>query len=138
MSAEDFALVQASWRLVLPRKEEAALLFYGRWFALEPSLRPLFKQDVETQGTKLIAMVTAAINGLSNFDALEPVVQELGRRHATHGMRAEHYASAATAMLWMLDIVLDRTYTPGVQAAWIKTYGVLSQTMLNAASARAA
>jgi hemoglobin-like flavoprotein len=139
MSAEDTTLVQATWRLVLPRKEEAAQLFYGKLFALEPGLRPLFKQDIDDQGRKLIAMVTAAINGLSRFEALEPVIRDLGRRHASYGMRDEHYGSVATAMLWMLELVLAHAFTPNVRTAWIRTYGVLSQIMLNAAaSARAA
>jgi len=49
-------LVQTSFAQVEPIAEAAAELFYGRLFALDPSLRRLFKGDMTAQGRKLMAM----------------------------------------------------------------------------------
>jgi hemoglobin-like flavoprotein len=83
-------------------------------------------------------MVTAAVRGLDRLDALLPVVRELGSRHGAYGVRDEHYGTVATALLWTLEQGLGEEFTPEVKSAWIKTYGVLSQTMREAQTPRAA
>ena len=42
MTPEQATLVQDSFRLVVPIKGQAAALFYGRLFAIDPSTAPLF------------------------------------------------------------------------------------------------
>ena len=56
MTPRQIELVQASWSQVLQQPYSAdtvAHVFYGRLFALEPSLRPMFKGDMTEQGRKL-------------------------------------------------------------------------------------
>ena len=65
MTPEHIRLVQASWRRVLPIKNTAAQLFYQRLFEIDPSLRALFRRDVQEQGAKLMQVMDAAVNGLS-------------------------------------------------------------------------
>jgi hemoglobin-like flavoprotein len=129
MTNEDILLVQLSWRKVLPIKDEAAELFYAKLFELDPALRSLFGEDMEQQGTKLMQMISAAVRGLDRMDALLPVVRELGMRHVVYGVRDEHYGTVGTALLWALEHALRADFTPEVKSAWIKTYGVLSQSM---------
>ena len=105
MTPRQIELVQASWKKVEPISEAAAELLYNRLFALDPSLRPMFRGDMKEQGRKLMGMVTFAVNGLSRLEALVPGVQALGRRHAGYGVRDEHYATVATALLWTLSRV---------------------------------
>lgn len=133
MTNEDILLVQLSWRKVLPVKEDLAELFYLKLFELDPALRALFREDMEQQGTKLVQMLTAAVRALDRMDALLPVVSELGMRHAAYGVRDAHYGTVGTALLWTLEQVLRADFTPEVKSAWIKTYGVLSQPMREAA-----
>lgn len=133
MSPEEISLVQNSWQTVVPIKETAAELFYGKLFELDPSLRPLFKGDIKEQGRKLMTMISAAVNGLTRLDTLVPVVQNLGRRHASYGVKDEHYGTVATALVWTLEQGLGPAFTPEVKAAWVKTYTVLAQTMQDAA-----
>ena len=42
-------LVQDTFAMVAPITDQAAALFYGRLFELDPSLRPLFKADITQQ-----------------------------------------------------------------------------------------
>ena len=53
-------------------------MFYNRLFELDPSLRELFETDMEQQGVKLMKMITIAVNGLDNLEAIIPIVQALG------------------------------------------------------------
>jgi hemoglobin-like flavoprotein len=138
MTHQDILLVQLSWRKVLPNKDAAADLFYLKLFGLDPELRSLFAGDMEKQGAKLMQMITAAVRGLDRLDALLPVVRELGRRHVAYGVRDDHYGTVGMALLWTLEQALRADFTPEVKSAWIKTYGVLSQTMREAGLAHQA
>ena len=138
MTQDDILLVQFSWRKIQPFKEEAAELFYLRLFELDPGLRSLFTGDMEQQGAKLMQMITAAVRGLDRLDALLPVVRDLGSRHFAYGVRDEHYGTVGMALLWTLERALRDDFTPEVKSAWIKTYGVLSQTMREAGLAHRA
>jgi hemoglobin-like flavoprotein len=126
-------LVQASWARVRPIEEAAAQMFYNRLFALDPSLKPLFRGDMKEQGRKLMSMITFAVGGLTRLEALVPQVQALGRRHAGYGVRDEHYATVATALLWTLEQGLGGGFTAEVREAWTEAYGLLAGTMRNAA-----
>jgi hemoglobin-like flavoprotein len=138
MTHEDILYVQHSWLKVLPKKETAAALFYRKLFQLDPSLRALFSHDMDQQGAKLVQMISAAVRALDRLDMLLPVVRELGSRHLTYGVREEHYGPVGTALLWTLERALREQFTPEVKSAWIKTYGVLSQTMRESALSPAA
>jgi hemoglobin-like flavoprotein len=135
MTPEEISLVQESWNKVVPIKETAAELFYGRLFELDPNLRSLFQGDMKEQGRKLMAMINTAINGLTRLDEVVPAVQNLGRRHVGYGVKAGDYGTVATALLWTLEQGLGAAFTPPVKAAWVKAYTVLADTMKTAAAA---
>ena len=50
MTPQQIVLIQESWRKVLPISDTAAELFYSRLFALEPSVKPMFKGDLKLLG----------------------------------------------------------------------------------------
>ena len=134
MTPQDIALVQGSWAAVVPIKAQAAELFYGRLFELDPSLRPLFKGDMAEQGAKLTAMLNTVITGLTRLDTIVPAAQALARRHVAYGVKPEHYDTVGAALLWTLRQGLGPAFTPETEAAWTRTYGVLSSTMIAAAA----
>jgi hemoglobin-like flavoprotein len=133
MTPKQIALVQHSWRQVLPIAETAARMFYERLFALDPSLRPLFRGEMGEQGRKLMAMISFAVKGLTRVEQIVPGVQALGRRHAGYGVRDEHYATVAAALLWTLEQGLGASFSAEVREAWVAAYGVLANTMKDAA-----
>lgn len=135
MTPEQIALVRTSFAQVVPIREAAAGLFYGRLFELDPSLKPMFKGDMKEQGVKLMAMIGTAVGGLDRLDSIVPAVQALGRRHAGYGVQAAHYDTVAAALLWTLEQGLGAAFTSDVKAAWTSAYGVLAGTMKDAAAA---
>jgi hemoglobin-like flavoprotein len=134
MNTEQIMLVQASFMLVTPIADTAAGLFYQRLFELDPSLRPMFRGDMEEQGRKLMSMLKIVVNGLTRLDQLVPAVQELGKRHARYGVRDEHYDTVAAALLWTLRQGLGVAFTTEVEQAWVAAYTLLAGTMKAAAA----
>ena len=133
MTPHQIDLVQASWKQVLPIAETASQMFYGRLFFLDPSLRPLFRGDLREQGRKVMAMLSYTVNGLNRLDVLLPAVRALGRRHVAYGVRPEHYYTVGAALLWTLEQGLGEAFTAPVRDAWVAAYGVLANTMRDAA-----
>lgn len=132
MTPEQIALVQGTWAKVVPIKDTAAELFYGRLFELDPSLRALFKGDMKEQGRKLMAMINVAVASLDKLDSIVPAVKDLGRRHGGYGVKPQDYGTVATALLWTLEKGLGDAFTPAVKEAWTQTYMVLATTMQSA------
>jgi len=135
MTPEDKKLVQDSFAKVVPIADQAAALFYQNLFSMDPSLKPLFKGDMQEQGKKLMKMIAVAVNGLDRLDSIVPTVQDLGRRHVNYGIKPEHYDTVGAALIQTLGQGLGEAFTPQVKDAWIMVYGVLAGTMKSAAYA---
>jgi hemoglobin-like flavoprotein len=136
MTPQQILLVQESWKQVVPIKEKAAELFYGKLFEMDPNVQSLFKGDMVEQGRKLMSMINAAVAGLSRVEAIVPAVQELGKRHAGYGVKDADYDTVGGALLWTLEAGLGPAFTPEVKDAWGTVYGVLAGTMKEAAAAK--
>jgi hemoglobin-like flavoprotein len=129
MTPMQVKLVQESWKHVLPIKDEAAQMFYGRLFELDPGLQGLFKGEMSEQRRKLMTMLGVAVSSLDRVDTLQPVLRELGRKHGDYGVQPRHYETVGAALLWTLEQGLGPQFTADVRAAWTETYGVLAATM---------
>jgi hemoglobin-like flavoprotein len=134
MTPHQIKLVQTSFARVAPIAATAADLFYGRLFEIAPQVRAMFPDDLSEQKKKLMAMLGAAVGGLSHFDTLVPAVQALGRRHSGYGVTAAHYTPVGAALLWTLQQGLGEAFTPEVKDAWATAYIILSTTMIDAAN----
>jgi hemoglobin-like flavoprotein len=135
MSPTQVGLVRESWKLVVPLADEAAHLFYGRLFELDPTLRRLFKEDMGEQRRKLMMMLAAAVEGLDRPAVLLPVLRELGRKHLGYGVKPEDYGTVGAALLWTLEQGLGTAFTAEVREAWSTTYGLVANTMQGDANA---
>lgn len=132
MTPKQIELVQATWAQLAPVAVAASKLFYRRLFTLDPSLKALFKGDMDAQGRKLMAMISFAVKGLNRVDALLPGLQALGQRHVGYGVRDEHYATVGEALLGTLREGLGEAFTAEVEQAWVSAYAMLTTAMLTA------
>lgn len=133
MTPQQITLVQNSWAEVVPIQDTAAGLFYQRLFSLDPSVRPMFKGDMQEQGKKLMKMLGLIVNSLTRIDELIPVAQEMAIKHVGYGVEAKHYDTVGAALLWTLEQGLGSKFTEDVKAAWATAYGTLAQVMKDAA-----
>jgi hemoglobin-like flavoprotein len=138
MNPRQKELVQSSFAKVAPIADQAADLFYNRLFEIDPSLRPMFPENMKEQKIKLMQMLTAAVKGLDNLETLVPVVRQLGARHIGYGVKDEHYGTVAAALLWTLERGLGDAFTPETKEAWVVVYGILAATMQEGAASGAA
>lgn len=133
MTPEKIALVRSSWQQVLPIKDTAAQLFYGRLFELDPSLRSMFKGDMVEQGRKLMAIINAAVNSLNDLGSILAAVEDMGRRHVSYGVTEAHYDTVGSALIWTLGKGLGEQFSPAMKEAWVETYATLASAMKQAA-----
>jgi hemoglobin-like flavoprotein len=134
MTSQQIQLVQTTWNSVAPISEQAATLFYGRLFELDPELKPLFKSDIREQGRKLMQMLSMTVRGLNDPAKLLPAVEDLGRRHIDYGVRSRDYDTVGSALLWTLEKGLGKASTSEVKEAWSAAYGLLASAMRQAAA----
>lgn len=134
MTPEAVALIESSFEKVKPIAPQAAELFYGKLFDLDPSLRPLFKGDMAEQGRKLMATLGFVVAGLRTPEKILGAVADLGRRHVGYGVQDSHYDTVGAALLWTLEQGLGPDFTPETKSAWTEAYTLLASVMKNAAA----
>jgi nitric oxide dioxygenase len=134
MTPEQKQLIRESFPAIREMAGPVSLLFYGRLFALEPALRPMFRQDIELQGRKLMDMLTAVVDNLDHFEGLAPTLRALGQKHAGYGVRPEHYQTVARALMWALGQALDTQFYPELRTAWLAIIEAVSVSMKKGAA----
>jgi hemoglobin-like flavoprotein len=134
LGPEQKEMVRSTWAMVVPISDDAAKLFYGRLFEIDPSTQPLFAEtDMAEQGKKLIQTLDVAVASLDNLENVRPAIEALGRRHVEYGVKEEHYDTGGEALLWTLEQGLGERFTPEVKEAWAETYGLVTTLMKDAA-----
>jgi len=134
MTPDQVHLVKSTWAQVLPIQDQAAELFYGRLFEIDPELKALFSGNMQEQGRKLMATINTAVNSINKLDVLLPIIQDLGRRHIGYGVKNKDYDSVGAALLWTLEQGLGDAFTAEVKEAWTLTYNTIAKVMMDAAN----
>jgi hemoglobin-like flavoprotein len=129
MTPENQSLVRDSFAKIEPIAPQAAAMFYDRLFVLDPSLKQLFKSDMNEQGLMLMAMIATVVANLGNLETIILAAQDLGKRHASYGVQPRHYETVGAALLWTLEQGLGDAFTQPVKAAGTEAYTVLSSVM---------
>jgi len=134
MTSEQKRLVRESFQSISDSLGPISLLFYARLFEQDPSLRPMFVQDIAIQGRKLMSTLTTVVQNLDDLDQLSPALRALGQRHAGYGVRSDHYKLVKGALLWTLGQVLDTDFYPEMKAAWSEVIDTISLAMQSGAA----
>lgn len=132
MTPQQKYLIRKSFALLEVHGPVTGLAFYRRLFELDPSLRPLFKSDIEAQAIKLMDMLGVLISHLEQPLLLETELRQMGQRHTEYGVQPRHYAIVGQALLDMIAEGLQEEFTPEVREAWTALYGAVSTTMQSA------
>ncbi len=125
-------IVQTTFRQV----EDTDLLakrFYARLFEIDPTTEPLFQGDMSEQRLKLLQTLSVVVSTLDDLPRIVPAIQNLGKRHVTYGVTADHWDSVGAALLWALEDAFGAAFTNDVREAWSSAYGLIAQTALDAA-----
>ncbi|CAN5504431.1 globin family protein [soil metagenome] len=132
MNQNNITLVKSSWALVAQLEMEmVGCLFYNRLFEIMPEVKPMFSRTpLPEQSKKLLTMLSYVILKLDKLEDIMSEVNKLARRHATYGVKDEHYTAVGSALLWTLEQGLGKEWNDELELAWTEVYTVLAGAMM--------
>ncbi|MGO9217575.1 MAG: globin domain-containing protein [Streptosporangiaceae bacterium] len=122
-----------TFSLVSRAGDGAVAYFYGRLFAENPELRPMFPAAMDAQRDRLFRALARIVHSLSTPEQMEPYLSQLGLDHRKYGVLTEHYPAVGQALLATLRRFSGDAWTPGAEAAWAGAYERATQLMTAAA-----
>jgi len=131
LTLEESRLVRDSFASLAGNAESMALVFYGRLFELDPTLRRLFKIPLLEQSRKLVDTLSVVIKASDQLELLRPQLIELGRKHVTYGAQPSHYDTVNDALLWALQQTLRDAFDEKTKSAWQNLLKAVARAMLD-------
>jgi hemoglobin-like flavoprotein len=136
MTPEQLALVRDSYADLDTMRDELAPEFYRQLFALDPSLRALFRVDWAEQEAKFTKQLTDIVDSMANLDQLIEQTRALGQRHVTYGVKVSHYATVRAALLAAFAALLGDRFDDATREAWSLAYNLIAECMLSGTTDR--
>ena len=135
MTPTQIELVRQSWIRLELTAEDSAVFFYNTLFELDPELEPLFSEDLEQQGKKLMATLGRIVDLLDDLDALLLFLRELGESQVKHSVTEADYRTFVQAWLKTLSNDLGSHFDKQTKDAWVSAYIILSSNLTKASLA---
>ncbi len=133
-ASPDTVLIRRTMRLVEPVADKATSYFYALLFLRHPELRELFPAAMDTQRDRLFRALLTAAKHADDAETLTDYLAHLGRGHRKYGTRAEHYPAVGECLIGALTRYASAIWNDEVEAAWVRAYTAISQTMIDAAA----
>lgn len=130
MTTHEIELVRNSWVTILAHREEAGNIFYKTLFELSPSIRDLFKTDIQMQNQKLMSSITLIVTKLNKLDNIREEIKFLSKRHVNYQVRPDYFVAFGKAFITMLAKILKDNWITEMEEAWTKVYTLVSQAMI--------
>jgi serine/threonine protein kinase/pimeloyl-ACP methyl ester carboxylesterase/hemoglobin-like flavoprotein len=125
---EDVQKLTASFARIAPRADEFCARVYERLFAGHPELRPMFPAEMDGQRRKLLGALGAIVDNLHYPERLVPLLEDLGQRHAQHGVSPNSFDAVGAALMDGI-VEFDDQLDDGVRAAWTRAYAKVAHAM---------
>jgi nitric oxide dioxygenase len=109
--------------------------FYQRLFSAHPALKNVFNMSHQATGEQQQALANAVLAYAEHIDgpeALAPALRVIAAKHASMGIRAEHYPLVGRHLLGAIEEVMGDAATPVVMNAWAAAYDQLASTLIGA------
>jgi hemoglobin-like flavoprotein len=133
VDAHQVELVQRSFEKAAKLGDKVAEIFYSELFAIDPSLRKMFKGDMPAQRQKLLSALTLVVRSLHNPEKILNPVKQLAVKHLDYGVEPVHYTYVGNALLRTLKKGLGADFTPELCDAWVEAFRMLAKVMKEAA-----
>lgn len=124
----DAELVSGSLERCLRRDDLLVQEVYRRLFAARPELRGLFPPSLEGQRQKLQHALRLAVESLSDLATIDPLLRDLGERHAHLRLSNDDYESLGGALVGALES-LDPHWSTELAGAWSRAYSFIVSAM---------
>lgn len=133
LTADQTALVQATVPALEQHGNEITSVFYKNMLEAHPELNNIFNsanQVHQHQPKALAAAVYAYAKNIENIAALIPTVKLISGKHASLGVKPEHYPIVGKYLLEAFQEVLGDAITPEILSAWAAAYQQLADVFI--------
>ncbi|MEU3311432.1 globin domain-containing protein [Streptomyces sp. NPDC006687] len=130
----DAVLIRRTLAEVEPVADKVTSYFYALFFTGHPEVRELFPAAMDVQRDRLLKALLTAAEHIDDPAVLTPYLRRLGTGHRKYGTMPTHYPAVGEALLGALARYAESTWGPEAEAAWVRAYTVISQTMIDAAA----
>lgn len=127
LTHREINLMRTSFESIITDIGATITVFYKHLFEIDPSLRAMFKDDVESQGGKLMAMLVTIITSYDRLDSVQTEMEELGELHVDFSVRPEQFEPVGEALIRTFEERLGGKFTPEVRAIWGRVYDRISE-----------
>ncbi|MFC5049839.1 NO-inducible flavohemoprotein [Rubritalea spongiae] len=106
--------------------------FYQRMFKENPEVKVFFNPAHQVSGSQQAALAGAVCSFAENIETPEKLaaaVELIGNKHASLGVKAEHYPVVGKHLLGAIDDLLDPA-PPEILEAWGEAYGFLADVLI--------
>lgn len=130
LSEDEIELLRDTLFYLQERKDLAASVFYENLFQIDPSLRPMFGEELTEQSNKALFAFGAIVAQIHDIDVCREMTRELAVRHVAYGVLPEHYASVGGAVIKTVEMVMDDAMTDEIARCWQNAYDAVAAVMI--------
>lgn len=134
LSQATIQTIQSTVPVLEKHGTEITSRFYQMLFASHPELLNIFNHANQKQGRQQTALANAVYAAAKHIDRLEeilPVVKQIGHKHRSLGVQAEHYPIVGQTLLAAMKEVLGSAATDDILQAWAEAYGVIADAFIS-------
>ena len=135
MDARVRELVKATIPVLREHGVALTTYFYQRMFRHNPELNHIFNRSHNETGKQPTALAMSVLAYAENIDdpsVLAPVITLIANKHASVGIRAEHYPIVGKHLLASIREVLGDAASDELVNAWGVAYGALADVFIEA------
>ncbi|MDB4618081.1 NO-inducible flavohemoprotein [Akkermansiaceae bacterium] len=134
LSPETIATIKTTIPFLQENGVQLTEHFYKRMFAGNPEVKEYFNtsnQEAGVQQKALGGAICAFAQNLETPENLASAVSRISNKHASLGIKPEHYPIVGKHLLGSIDDLLDPA-PPEILTAWSEAYGFLAEVLINA------
>ncbi|MGP3978578.1 globin domain-containing protein [Streptomyces sp. 8N114] len=132
--ATDSELVRTSMAELERSAGAATAYFYALLFVQYPQLREMFPAAMDNQRDRLFRALLTAVRLYDDGKLLGDYLANLGRGHRKYGTLPTHYPAVGECLMAAIARYAPNSWGPRTEAAWVRAYTAISQTMIDAAA----
>ncbi|WP_042801263.1 globin domain-containing protein [Streptomyces sp. WAC07149] len=127
-------LIRRTLAEIAPVADKVTSYFYALVFTGHPEVREMFPAAMDVQRDRLLKALLTAAEHIDDPAVLTPYLRRLGAGHRKYGTVSAHYPAVGEALIGALARYAELTWGPEAEAAWVRAYTAISQTMIDAAA----
>ncbi|MFE0760574.1 globin domain-containing protein [Streptomyces smyrnaeus] len=130
----DSELIRTSMDELERSADAATAYFYALLFVQYPHLREMFPAAMDNQRDRLFRALLTAVRLYDDGKLLGDYLANLGRGHRKYGTLPTHYPAVGECLMAAIARYAPNSWGPRTEAAWVRAYTAISQTMIDAAA----